>query len=292
MRDDLLAQLDLWHEEDEFEEIVDAVLEIPEADRDYELISHLGRALNNLERYEEALEQFLLIAEEGKDDPLWHFRTGFSYYYLGQYKEAVREFKAADKLDPEDEDTLEFLEWSRSRITTVKKPVAAEFDFSNFWDDSDYALQEYVSESPTDELISSVEEELVFKLPAFYISMMKVHNGGIPHNKSYPTGEATSWAKDHISISGFLGIGRDKSNSLCGDAGSRFIIEEWGYPEFGVVICDCPSAGHDVVMLDYRSCGNDGEPEVVHVDHENNNKITFLAKNFETFVRGLVKISD
>lgn len=67
-----------------------------------------------------------------------------------------------------------------------------------------------------------------------------------------------------------------------------YYFKEWGYPDIGVVICDCPSAGHDVVMLDYRACGKYGEPEVVHVDHEDDYEITFLADNFEEFVRGLV----
>ncbi|MRN53998.1 cell wall assembly protein [Paenibacillus sp. LC-T2] len=288
MSDDLMEQLDLWHEEDEYQEIVDAIMEIPPEDRDYVLISHLGRAFNNLGNYEEALQQFMTIAEEGKEDPLWHYRVGVSYYYLEQYDEALREFKITDEMDPEDEDTLEFLEWIRRKTAkrTTKKPAKEAlraFDFSNFWDDSEYALEEYVSEPPTAELIESVEEELVFKLPAFYVAMMKLHNGGIPQNTSYPTG-----AEDYISISGIRGIGRDKKNSLCGASGSRVVIETGGYPEIGVVICDCSSADHGVVMLDYRSSGNDGEPEVVHVGQEKNHKITKLAKNYETFIRGLV----
>ncbi|WP_208920973.1 SMI1/KNR4 family protein [Paenibacillus uliginis] len=295
MREDLLAQLDEWHEEDEFEEIVDAVMEIPTEDRDYVLISHLGRAMNNLERYEEAIEQFLTISEEGKDDPLWHYRMGVAYYYLEQYDDALREFEIADQLDPEDEDTLEFLDWIRSKTaqkTAEEATVSSvqfdtDFDFTNFWDDSEHALEQYVSDPPTDELIASVEEELVFKLPAFYINMMKVHNGGIPHNRCFPKGEAVCGAEDYIRISGILGIGREKRKSLCGDLGSRSVIEDGGYPEIGVVICDCPSESR-VVMLDYRSSGNDSEPEVVHVDKENNHKITSLAPNFEAFIRGLV----
>jgi len=47
MSDELLAKLDEWHEEDEFQEIVDAITEIPEEERDYVLTSHLGKALNN-----------------------------------------------------------------------------------------------------------------------------------------------------------------------------------------------------------------------------------------------------
>lgn len=104
----------------------------------------------------------------------------------------------------------------------------------------------------------------------------------------FPTEEPTSWAEDHIAITGIMGIGREKSYSLCGDLGSPFMIEEWGYPDIGVVICDCPSAGHDVVMLDYRACGRDGEPEVIHVDQEDDYEITFLADNFEAFIKGLV----
>lgn len=163
-----------------------------------------------------------------------------------------------------------------------------DFDFSDFWDDSEYALREYVEESPSDELIYSIEQELGFKLPASYIELMKMHNGGTPKNYCFPTTERTSWAGDHIAISGIMGIGRTKTYSLCGSLGSRFMIEEWGYPDTGVFICDCPSAGHDMVMLDYSKCGKNGEPEVVHVDQEWDYKKTFLAKDFETFIRGLV----
>ncbi|MNJ48745.1 hypothetical protein D3C77_439480 [compost metagenome] len=85
-----------------------------------------------------------------------------------------------------------------------------------------------------------------------------------------------------------MGIGRDKQYAICGDLGSQFMIEDWGYPDIGVVICDCPSAGHDVVMLDYRHCGKDGEPEVIHVDQEADYEITFLAPDFESFIAGLV----
>lgn len=166
------------------------------------------------------------------------------------------------------------------------------FDFTNFWVDSEYALKEYVSESPSDELIASVEQELGYKLPASYIWLMKQHNGGIPVNTCFPTDEPTSWADDHVAITGIFGIGREKTYSLCGEFGSQFMIEEWEYPAIGVAICDCPSAGHDMIFLDYRECGPDGEPKVVHVDQEWDYKITPLADSFEKFILGLVNEED
>lgn len=310
MDKDWMAQLALWHEADEHQQIADSIMEIPALDRDYTATGYLARALNNLGRYEEALEQLAAVAGQGANDPLWHFRAGYSYYYLKQYEEAAGAFRRADELDPGDRDTQMLLQWSvrgaekkereRSRFEAAQKAKEQvsergtardsfdPADLLDFWENSDYALKEYVSAPPTEELIASVEEELGYRLPDSYIGLMKLQNGGIPKNTCFPTSEATSWAEDHIAISGIMGIGREKSYSLCGDLGSRFMIEEWGYPDIGVVICDCPSAGHDVVMLDYRLCGREGEPAVIHVDQEDNYEITFLAGSFEAFIRGLV----
>ncbi|WP_178022113.1 SMI1/KNR4 family protein [uncultured Paenibacillus sp.] len=309
MEQRLLDQLNEWYEADEHQRIVDALLAIPDEERNYETISHLARAYNNLGFYEEALSQFDHISEAGKQDPLWHYRVGFALYYLKRYEEAAQAFRRSDQLEPGIQNTEYFLRQSiqkaekqkREELRLAKKAASMEHGGSakekvyfsdgwlaDFWEDSEYAREAYQSAPPTDELITSIEQELGYKLPSAYIQLMKHQNGGVPKNTNFPTEEPTSWAEDHIAITGIMGIGREKSYSLCGDLGSRFMIEEWGYPDIGVVICDCPSAGHDVVMLDYRACGREGEPEVVHVDQEDDYEITFLAANFEAFIRGLV----
>ena len=94
---------------------------------------------------------------------------------------------------------------------------------------------------------------LGYKLPQAYVELMKMHNGGL---------------------------------------GNQFIIDEWKYPAIGVVICDTPSAGHDMVFLDYRECGPTGEPCAVHVDQEYNYKITKLANDFEEFISKLCVIKN
>ncbi|MCK6076743.1 SMI1/KNR4 family protein [Paenibacillus silvae] len=319
MNEELLEQLEAWHEEDEYEKIVDAVQEIPVEERDYELVNHLGRALNNLERYGEAVEQFLTVADEGADDPLWQYRIGLAYYYLEQYDKAEQAFERSDELEPGDEDTLEFLEWIRNRdeqdedehegileageqdgesaegsaeeprATIASVPVVSSDPVpvsGEFWNDSELALEQYVSEPPSDGLIESVEEQLVFRLPASYIEMMKEHNGGIPYNRFFPVTNEASGETGYVEIEGILGIGREKRHSLCGAEGSWVVIERDRYPEIGVIIAKAPSEA-GVVMLDYRSSGNDGEPEVVYVDKAER-LITPLAPNFEAFIQGLM----
>ena len=75
----------------------------------------------------------------------------------------------------------------------------------------------------------------------------------MPINTCFPTSVSTCWADNHIAISGIMGVDKNKPYSLCGEMGNRFWIEEWGYPAIGVAICTTPSAGHDMIFLDYRN---------------------------------------
>jgi len=170
----------------------------------------------------------------------------------------------------------------------MSSKIFSNFDLSDFWDEDEHIRRSYESAEPSDALIESIEEELGYKLPASFIELMKLRNGGKPQKTCYPTSSNPSWEDGYIQISKIMGIGREKRYSMCGDIGSPFMIEKWGYPDTGVYICHCPSAGHDMVMLDYSNCGKNGEPEVVHVDQEVDYRKTFLAKDFETFIRGLV----
>ena len=70
------------------------------------------------------------------------------------------------------------------------------------------------------------------------------------------------------------------------------MIDDWEYPAIGVAICDCPSAGHDMIFLDYRECGSQRKPKLVHIDQECDYKITPLADSFEEFIRGLANEDD
>jgi hypothetical protein len=162
-----------------------------------------------------------------------------------------------------------------------------DFDLTNFWDRSDYANREYVDGVPNRLAIGTVQEKLGYTLPAAYIELCHHQNGGTPRKTCIRSSSRTSWAEDHVAITGIYSIGNRKRYSLCGEFGSVRWVEEWGYPHIGVYFADCPSAGHDMICLDYRECGPNGEPSVVHVDQEWDYRITFLAETFESFIRGL-----
>ncbi|GAA6508231.1 hypothetical protein K360107B91_13990 [Enterocloster bolteae] len=309
------AQLEQWNDEDEYTRCIQALNAIPEDWRNYRIAYAMARALENyaiIGDHDEgtlkskgdkallrAIEVLESVREEGQDKAEWNMRMAYGYQYLyGQEEKAIPYAQRWAELDPEDENAPAVIQEckaeirKRQRSQKKAKFVPGDtpfegFDLTNFWDDNWYALKEYVSDPPSDELIASVEEELGYKLPAAYIWLMKQHNGGIPVNTCYPCDEPTCWSDDHVAITGIFGIGREKSCSLCGELGSQFMIDEWEYPAIGVAICDCPSAGHDMIFLDYRACGPQGEPAVVHVDQENDYKITHLADSFEEFIRGL-----
>ncbi|WP_170399834.1 SMI1/KNR4 family protein [Ruegeria arenilitoris] len=165
--------------------------------------------------------------------------------------------------------------------------VFEDFDLSGFWSGDAYERKNYISRKLDESLLRSVEQELGVKLPESYVEMMKVQNGGTPSKNSHPTNTPTSWAKDHIAISGIYGIDRKLDCSLCGYFSTKFWMGEWGYPHIGVYFADCPSAGHDMLCLDYRNASGNSQPTVVHVDQENDYRITFIAPDFESFIRGL-----
>ncbi|WP_172243922.1 SMI1/KNR4 family protein [Saccharibacillus endophyticus] len=158
------------------------------------------------------------------------------------------------------------------------------FDLTDFWDEYDgYTSAEEV----TDERIAETERLLGYKLPLSYVELIRTKNGGSPVNVCFPMDED----EGYIAISAICGIGGEwgiDSDSL----GSRHMIDNWGYPDIGIVFGECPSAGHDAIMFDYSQCGPQGEPRIIHVDVEvgegEEPVRTFLASDFETFIRGLV----
>jgi hypothetical protein len=153
------------------------------------------------------------------------------------------------------------------------------------WSDFFDASTHYTGPPLTDAMVASAERVLDYALPASYLELLRVKNGGCPRRQCYPT-NGTHWSDNHVRIVTVFGIGGQWGIDS-EEFGTRHMIKQAGLPEIGIVVCWTPAAGHDAIMLDFSACGPRGEPRVVHVDPEDEMS-SVLAPDFETFLRGLV----
>lgn len=122
----LLEQCSIWHENDEYQKIIEAIEQLSVEERTPEYISELARAYNNYangedkESYLKAVDLLESIEEDYKEDHNWNFRIAFAYYYLDQEEKALYYFKRALDARPGDEDTLEFIEDCRRILSNPK----------------------------------------------------------------------------------------------------------------------------------------------------------------------------
>jgi len=119
---DILQQCQKWHENDEYQKIIDALEAVPSQERTPEMDSELARAYNNLaepgdrELLKKAIDLLKPHEEYFAGDHFWNYRMGYSYYYLDQEGRALRYFEKALEARPGDEDTLEFIHWCEKGI--------------------------------------------------------------------------------------------------------------------------------------------------------------------------------
>ena len=78
----LLEALEKWHEDDQFQDIIDAIEALPKEQQTPELISQLARAYNNLAEpgdrhlFKKAVELLKAVEEEYAGEHNWNYRMG------------------------------------------------------------------------------------------------------------------------------------------------------------------------------------------------------------------------
>jgi SMI1 / KNR4 family (SUKH-1) len=155
----------------------------------------------------------------------------------------------------------------------------------NTWLDFFDASNHYTGPPLTDAMVASAEQVLGYTLPASYLQLLRVKNGGCPERQCHPTG-GTHWSDNHVRVVTIFGLG-GRWGIDSEEFGTRHMIRQAGLPEIGIVVGWTPTAGHDAIMLDYSACGPQGEPSVIHVDPEDGAS-ALLAVNFEMFLSNLV----
>lgn len=109
MNKKLLDDIKKLHNKNRHQDIIELINSIDDFEKDYNIISLLARALNNVKDYNGALDNLMYIREDGVDDPLWYFRVGYAYFYKDE-KETAKQYlsKAIELIDSyEKKDILE-----------------------------------------------------------------------------------------------------------------------------------------------------------------------------------------
>ena len=120
---DLLKQCQQWFEQDEAQKVIDTLEAIPAEERTPELDSELAKAyiavaeIEEREPYEKALELLAPHEEYFAGDHCWNYRIALAYYCLDEEGPALRYFEKALEARPGDNDTQEYIDNCRRRLS-------------------------------------------------------------------------------------------------------------------------------------------------------------------------------
>ena len=120
---ELLEQCQQWFEQDEAQKVIDTLEAIPTGERTPELDSELAKAyiaiadMGDREPFEKALELLAPHEEYFAEDHCWNYRIALAYYCLDEEGPALRYFEKALEARPGDNDTQEYINDCRRRLS-------------------------------------------------------------------------------------------------------------------------------------------------------------------------------
>jgi len=146
-----------------------------------------------------------------------------------------------------------------------------------FDDESDYG-KNFVFDDLTDERVSRAEETMGYKLPEAYKELLRFRNGG-----------CISDELDERWLAAIYGISAEADNYYGLESMYDNWRNEWEYPDVGIPFGETESAGHDMYYMDFRVTDENGEPRIVRIDNECDNKVYAVADNLPEFIKLVLK---
>ncbi len=134
----------------------------------------------------------------------------------------------------------------------------------------------------TDEMVAEAERQLGVKLPAEYVALLRIQNGGYTHGFGFPMNRPTKWAVNHVPLDTLFGIVTDPDHPTAQNIlQTAYMTREWGLPPRQVLLT---GDGHWWISLDYRT----GEvPSVAWLYIDLGEDIQ-VAPSFAAFLDGLL----
>ena len=139
----------------------------------------------------------------------------------------------------------------------------------------------------TSAMIAEIESAFRLRLPARYLELLRIQNGGYTRGFVFATYQRTSWAEEHVPVSELAGIDPRISLpiGLHNLWNTEYMTREWGLPPRQLLLA---GDGHWWISLDYRQRN---DPEVWWLDTAIDDGLR-LAPNFDDFLSGLRPESD
>lgn len=132
-----------------------------------------------------------------------------------------------------------------------------------------------------EELIRRAENTMGYRIPDSYRELLEYQNGGVVN-----FGLENSW------LYCIYGIAPDPNKWNALEEMFDNWKNEWEYPDIGIPFGETGSAGHDMYYMDYRVTDVNGEPRIVRIDNEMDNRIYFVADNLVEFVKMIINDTE
>lgn len=171
----ILDSINKLNKNDSFKEIIELIEGLNEEEHTPRVLCELARAYNNLAAYEDPdnidadlLKKSVSLLKSienqfPENDHLLNFRLGYALFYLDRKGEALERFRCALASEPEDEDTIFFIDECSDRLTLplFEKPFSQRIKEGwRVFSDGEEKLRELIS----DKADSTTITELCHKL--------------------------------------------------------------------------------------------------------------------------------
>ncbi len=153
-------------------------------------------------------------------------------------------------------------------------------DLKNFW-----GANFYNNPPLTDEALAEAEASLDVRLPAEFVDLLRIQNGGYTQRFAHPMAQETSWAPDHVPLDALAGIVTGSiHDSMHNILLTEYLTQEWELPPRQVLLA---GGGAYWITLDYR---RGPIPTVAWIDVDCDQDMQ-VAESFAAFLSGLVPAS-
>ncbi|PYK23713.1 MAG: hypothetical protein DME52_11980 [Verrucomicrobia bacterium] len=75
-----------------------------------------------MKNFDAAVADYTFLLEKNPNDTEALTKRGYTYSLAGQYEKAIPDFQAALKLNPQDNDTFQRLQWTEGQLKTKNAP--------------------------------------------------------------------------------------------------------------------------------------------------------------------------